>query len=66
MPGVVPAACGPDHFLHIGEPPKLDMGPYVLPGNNYHLYDVTLFWANLRADFERRVAAWQTAQNPPK
>lgn len=60
VPGVVPAACGPDHFLHIGEPPKLDMGPYVLPGNNYHLYDVTLFWANLRADFERRVAAWQT------
>jgi hypothetical protein len=58
--GAVPAACGPDHFLHIGEPPKLDLGPYVLPGNNYHLYDVTLFWANLRADFERRVAAWQT------
>lgn len=65
-PAMVPAACGPDHFLHIGEPPKLDMGPYVLPGNNYHLYDVTLFWASLRADFERRVAAWQTAQNPPK
>ncbi|EJL23724.1 DUF3089 domain-containing protein [Novosphingobium sp. AP12] len=65
-PAVVPAACGPDHFLHIGEPPKLDMGPYVLPGNNYHLYDVTLFWANLRADFERRVAAWQKAHNPPK
>jgi len=57
-PGVVPAECGPDHFLHIGPPPKLDLGPYVLPGNNYHLYDVTLFWANLRADFERRTAAW--------
>ncbi|GFE75560.1 DUF3089 domain-containing protein [Novosphingobium sp. TCA1] len=58
----VPATCGPDHFLHIGPPPALDMGPYVLPGNNYHLYDVTLFWANLRADFERRVATWQKAQ----
>jgi hypothetical protein len=57
---VVPAACETDHFLHIGPPPKLDLGPYVLPGNNYHLYDVTLFWANLRVDFERRVAAWQT------
>lgn len=66
QPGVVPAACGPDHFLHIGEPPKLDMGPYVLPGNNYHLYDMTLFWANLRVDFERRVAAWQTTHNPPR
>jgi len=58
--GVVPAACGPDHFLHIGPPPQLEMGPYVLPGNNYHLYDVPLFWANLRSDFERRVGAWQT------
>ncbi|MGO4168299.1 DUF3089 domain-containing protein [uncultured Novosphingobium sp.] len=57
----VPASCGSDHFLHIGPPPALDLGPYVLPGNNYHLYDVTLFWANLRADFEGRVAAWQKA-----
>ncbi len=66
-PGIVSAACGPDHFLHIGDPPQLDLGPYVLPGNNYHLYDVMLFWANLRADFERRVAAWQaTRQGPTK
>jgi hypothetical protein len=56
--GVVPAMCGPDHLLHIGPPPALDMGPYVLPGNNYHLYDMTLFWSNLRADFSRRVAAF--------
>lgn len=54
----VPARCGPDHFLHIGNSVQLDLGPYVLPGNNYHLYDMTLFWGNLRADFERRVAAW--------
>ena len=56
---VVPARCGDDHFLHIGPPPDLPLGPFVLPGNNYHLYDVTLFWGNLRADFERRVAAWR-------
>lgn len=57
--GVVPASCGADYFLHIGPSPDLDLGPYVLPGNNYHLYDMTLFWGNLRADFERRVAAWR-------
>ncbi|WP_374410476.1 DUF3089 domain-containing protein [Novosphingobium colocasiae] len=62
-PQVVPAACGPDHFLHIGEAPKLDMGPYVLPGNNYHLYDMTLFWANLRSDFQRRLQAWHKQQS---
>lgn len=61
--GVVPASCGADDFLHIGPPPDLDFGPYVLPGNNYHLYDVTLFWANLRADFERRTTAW-AAKHP--
>jgi hypothetical protein len=55
----VPARCEADHFLHIGAPPQLELGPYVLPGNNYHLYDVTLFWGNVRADFERRVAAWR-------
>lgn len=57
--GTVPSQCGSDHLLHIGAPPKLEMGPYALPGNNYHLYDITLFWANLRADFARRVAAFE-------
>lgn len=58
----VPARCGEDHLLHIGPPPDLDMGPYVLPGNNYHLYDVTLFWSNLRVDFARRVKAFKPAR----
>lgn len=55
----VPAACEADHFLHIGEPPRLPLGAFVLPGNNYHVYDMTLFWANIRADFARRSAAWR-------
>ena len=42
--------------LLIGEPPE--MGPYGLPGNNYHVYDVPLFWANVRQDVQRRVEAW--------
>lgn len=59
VPGMVPARCGKDGFLYIGEPPEI--GAFVLPGNNYHLYDIPLFWANLRADFEKRVQAWQPA-----
>lgn len=55
--GMVPARCAEDGFLMIGEPPEL--GPYVLPGNNYHVYDIPLFWANLRADAARRVEAWK-------
>jgi hypothetical protein len=58
---MVPARCGPDGILYIGPPPQL--GPYVGPGNNYHVYDIPLFWANLRADVARRVATWQAAQH---
>ena len=47
-------------LLMIGDPPEL--GPYVLPGNNYHIYDIPLFWANLRADVARRTAAWEKAR----
>lgn len=55
--GAVAARCDPDSgLLLIGDPP--DLGPGVLPGNNYHVYDIPLFWANLKADVARRVAAW--------
>ena len=55
-PALVPARCE-GGLLLIGGPPKL--GPYVLPGNNYHVYDIPLFWANVRADVKARVAAWK-------
>jgi hypothetical protein len=48
VPAAVPARCDDRGFLLIGDPP--DLGPYVLPGNNYHVYDFPLFWANVRAD----------------
>lgn len=57
VPGAVPARCADNGFLLIGSPPT--MGPYVMPGNNYHVYDIPLFWANLRADVAARVAAWK-------
>lgn len=58
-PGV-PARCDIRGFLLIGENAP-DLGPYVLPGNNYHVYDYALFWANIRADAERRLKSF-TAQ----
>jgi hypothetical protein len=55
-PGVA-ARCDVRGFLLIGEAGALpDLGPYVLPGNNYHVYDYALFWANVRADAEARLA----------
>ncbi len=58
-PGAIPARCDASGLLLIGDPP--DLGPFVLPGNNYHVYDIMLFWQNLREDVRGRVAAWRTA-----
>lgn len=55
--GMTGARCRADGFLSIGEGPEL--GPFVLPGNNYHVYDIPLFWANVRADALRRTQAWK-------
>jgi hypothetical protein len=54
--GAVPARCDSRGFLLIGDPP--DIGPYALPGNNFHVYDYSLFWANIRADAHRRMDAF--------
>lgn len=54
--GAVPARCDASGFLLIGDPP--DLGAFVLPGNNYHVYDYALFWANLRADARARLATF--------
>ena len=59
VPAFVPARCDGRGILLIGANPPA-MGPYVLqPGNNYHVYDYSLFWANIRRDSERRLAAFK-------
>jgi len=59
VPGTIPASCTGNGLLMIGKPPSLMAA--VLPGNNYHLFDIPLFWENLHRDVDRRMAAWQTA-----
>ena len=54
--GAVPARCSENGLLLIGDPPE--MGSAVLPGNNYHVYDIPLFWKNLQTDVGRRVEQW--------
>ena len=61
VPHLVAARCSQQGLLLIGNPP--DLGPYVLPGNNYHVYDIPLFWRNLQQDVARRMRTWAT-QNP--
>ncbi|MDT0507245.1 DUF3089 domain-containing protein [Novosphingobium sp. MMS21-SN21R] len=59
--GAVPARCDDKTgLLMIGDAP--DLGPFVLPGNNYHVYDIPLFWSNLRADVAQRTLAWEKSR----
>lgn len=54
-PGKIPARCSGRGVLLIGTPP-IQFPSFVLPGNNYHVFDYSLFWANVRADVARRLA----------
>lgn len=54
----VGAHCERGLLITDGDIPNL--GPYVLPGNNYHVYDYALFWGAVRADAVRRSeVAWR-------
>jgi hypothetical protein len=55
--GAIGAHCDQSLLIVDGTIPAL--GPYVLPGNNYHVYDFALFWGSIRADAARRLAAWR-------
>ena len=54
--GQVGSRCDHGFLMVSGAIPRL--GPFVLPGNNYHVYDYALFWGAIRRDAERRLAAW--------
>lgn len=61
LAGAVPARCGANGLLYIGDPPELGQG--VLPGGNYHVYDIPLFWKNVQEDVVARVRAWANNSN---
>lgn len=55
------AACNARGLLLITPTPR-DIGPYVLPNGNFHIYDYSLFWANVRSDVEARLSALGAAR----
>lgn len=56
--GLVGARCDEGFLLIDGDVPNL--GPYVLPGNNYHVYDYALFWLSINQDMRMRLIAWRS------
>ncbi len=55
--------CDGRGILLLGTVPEGVGGQYVLPGNNYHVFDYALFWANVRADAERRLAVHRSRRS---
>lgn len=55
--GIVGGRCSKGLLIVEGDLPPL--GPFVLPGNNYHVYDYALFWGAIRRDAARRLSAWR-------
>jgi len=56
VPARVGARCNKGLLLIDGDIPAL--GPFVLPGNNYHVYDYALFWWAIMRDSDRRLRSW--------
>jgi hypothetical protein len=48
-----------EHGLLVVDGTLPPVGAYVLPGNNYHVYDYALFWGSIRRDAMMRIAAWR-------
>src|SRR5262249_34730309 len=55
------ARCDKGLRLSSGAVPPL--GPFVLPGNNYHVYDYALFWTVIRRDATTRLGQWGLARD---
>jgi len=66
MPTLQPHAVGArcDHGILLIGPPPEGYGKFILPGENYLVYDYNLFWANIRADVARRMSAFAPPPAP--
>ncbi|MBB4211718.1 DUF3089 family protein [Rhodothalassium salexigens DSM 2132] len=68
IPNLTGARCTPEGILALTEPPGGDFATYLLPGQNYHVYDIALFYetvaANVRARAEAALAAMGGAPDP--
>lgn len=52
------AACDDTGILHLTLNPQGPFAQQLMPGENYHVYDYALFWANIRANAQARVDAF--------
>ncbi len=61
--GYLDTKCTQDGLLMLGQTPAQDWQDYKMFGENYHLYDINFFWANIRVNVSERIEAWHTLNN---
>jgi len=54
----VSVRCGEDGYLYISKPKHRQFRMMLLPGGNYHNYDYSLFYMNLRENTKERLEAF--------
>lgn len=65
LPALLAAHCGRDGFLWVTPPPEGPFAQFRFPGLNYHVWDVNLFYMDVRANAKRRLAAFLAAHVRP-
>lgn len=58
LPRLVSARCGEDGFLYMSPAPEGPFTTLLLPGGNYHVYDIHLFYMDIRANARARAKAF--------
>ena len=65
LPRLVSARCGADGFLYVSPAPEGPFTTLLLPGGNYHVYDIHLFYMDIRANARARAEAFLTQRQEP-
>jgi len=66
LPRLVSARCGTEGFLYVSPAPEGPFTTFLLPGGNYHVYDIHLFYMDIRANARARAEAFlEQWRGPP-
>lgn len=63
IPQALAARCKDDGFLYVSPAPDAPFTRLLLPGSNYHAYDIHLFSMDIRANVRERASAWLQSHN---
>ncbi|GAK34158.1 hypothetical protein AQ1_02055 [alpha proteobacterium Q-1] len=58
LPQALAAECRENGFLYLSPDPGDAFNRFLMPGKNYHVYDIHLFAMDIRANARDRIKAW--------